>query len=129
MIAASVAPAVTGTAAGGVPARIWPNRSKTNGASVTGISRMRVLDTVGVRMRRNRRRRRAILNSGSAEMRTSVASNAGPPAASAVMETAMYAAEGPMNSTWPDPSRRRRVVCSMVVSPLTTNPANTAHDR
>ena len=129
MIAASVTPAVSGAAAGGVPAGSWPNRSKMTGARVTGISMMIVLDTVGVRMRRRRRRRRATLNSGRAEISTSVASSVGPPSDKAVMETAMYAAAGPISSRWPEPSRRRRVVCSIVVRPLTIRPANTAHAR
>ncbi len=77
MIAASVTLAVSGAAAGGVPAGSWPNRSKMTGASVTGISMMIVLDTVGVRMRRNRDRRRAIPNSGRAEISTSVATASG----------------------------------------------------
>ena len=90
---------------------------------------MTVLATVGVRMRRSRDSLRATLNSGSADISTRVASNVGPPSVRAVTDTAMYADEGPMNNRCPEPSRQRRVVCSMVARPLTTRPANTAHDR
>ena len=66
------------------------------GASVTGISMMTVLDTVGVITRRRVYRRRAILNCANDDSMTRVASSAGPPSTSAVMATAMKAPEGPI---------------------------------
>ena len=68
------------------------------GASVTGISMMMVLDTVGVISRRRVDRRRAILNCANEDSMTRVARSAGPPSTSAVIETAMNAPEGPMTS-------------------------------
>ena len=52
---------------------------------------------------------------------------AGPPVTSAPIQTAMNAPDVPMNSTCPDPIRRNRTACRMVVAPLTSRAANTAH--
>ena len=129
IIAASVTPASTGAAPAGAPGGCCENRPNMTGASVTGISMMMVLETVGVISRRRLLSRRAILMSGRHDNNTRVASRAGPPSFRAAMETAMYAADGPIRSRCPEPNRRRRVVCNMVVRPLTSKPANTAHDR
>ena len=40
-----------------------------------------------------------------------------------------YYVQARVETRWPEPSRRRRVVCSMAVRPRTIRPANTAHDR
>ena len=88
---------------------------------------MTVPETVGVRMRRNSARRTDRRIWKSAEMTTSVASIAGPPSATAVMQTPMKAAELPMTSTWPPPIRLMRTDCNAVVTPEIATAANTAH--
>ena len=52
---------------------------------------------------------------------------AGPPVTSAPIQTAMNAPDVPMNSTCPDPIRPTRTACNVVVTPLTSSAANTAH--
>ena len=59
-------------------------------------------------------------------MTTRVASIAGPPSATAVMQTPMKAAELPMTSTWPPPIRPMRTDCNAVVTPEIATAANTA---
>ena len=103
--------------------------SKMAGITVTGISRITVPETVGVSTRRNSERRsdRTIWNSAAAA--TSVASNGGPPSATAVMQTAMKAPELPIMSTWPMPMRPSRTVCITVAAPQIKVAANTAQAR
>ena len=54
---------------------------------------------------------------------------AGPPSATAVMQTAMKAPELPIMSAWPMPMRPSRTVCRTVAAPQMTVAAKTAHDR
>ena len=73
--------------------------SKTIGITVTGMSMMTVPATVGVRIRRSIDNRAENANWKSDEMRTSVASIAGPPSAIAVTQIAMNAPDVPMART------------------------------
>ena len=68
------------------------------GITVTGVSIMTVPVTVGVRMRRNSDSRAEKANWNNARPITRVASNAGPPAASAAVLTAIAGAAAPMAS-------------------------------
>ena len=104
----AVASALSGAPSAGLPSGTSSSRPNTNCSTVTGISMMTVPETVGVRMRRNSARRADRRIWKSAEMATRVASIAGPPSATAVMQTPMKAAELPITSTWPPPIRPMR---------------------
>ena len=125
----SVMSVLTGAAAGAVPSGTSVSMPNMIGMSVTGISMITVPHTVGVRMRRSSASRVASANWNSAEMTTSVARSPAPPSSSAVTLTAMKAADVPISSTWPEPTRPTRTACSAVVTPLMTSAANAAHDR
>ena len=58
---------------------------------------------------------------------TSVANMAGPPSAIAVIQIAMNAPEVPIRRTYPAPIRPTLIACSIVLIPLITTDANTAH--
>ena len=88
---------------------------------------MTVPVTAGVKMRRSSARRDASRNWMSDEMTIKVAIVAGPPTASAPMQTAMNAPDVPMNRMCPDPIRPTRTACRIVETPLTSSAANTAH--
>ena len=106
-LALSTSPAMTsrvarvlrGAAIPGTPSGTFFNWSKTTGMTVTGVSMMTVPVTVGVRIRRNSASRAENANWNRARIRTRMASNAGPPSASAAMLTAMAAPEVPVTRT------------------------------
>ena len=52
----------------------------------------------------------------------------GPPLTRAATHTAMKAPEVPMMSTYPAPIRPTRIAWRIVVAPLTSSAAKTAHD-
>ena len=129
MIARIVTSALTGAAEGSHSSGVSANMSKMMGMTVTGISMMTVPATVGVRIRRKKDRFTEMENWPREERATSVASIAGPPSASAVMQTAMNAPEVPISRTYPAPIRPNRTACRMVVAPLIRTAANTADER
>ena len=125
----TTANALNGAARAGVSSGTAARSLKTAGITVTGISMITVPETVGVRIRWKSARRTEIRKGTREEMMTSVASKAGPPAATALMQTAMKAPEAPMMSTWPEPIRPVRSDCSAVVRPQIATVPNTAHER
>ena len=125
----SVVAALAGAAARGVPSGTSASMPKMMGMTVTAISMITVPATVGVRIRRSSESRSESANWNSAEIATSVASRPGPPATSAVTQTAMNAPEVPISSGYPAPMRPTRTACMTVVTPLTRSAANTAHVR
>ena len=128
-VTTSVTRTLTGAAAGGEPSGTSASMPNMIGISVTGISMITVPQTVGVRIRRRSDRRVESPNWNSAESVTSVASRPGPPSTRAVTQTAMNAADVPISSTWPEPTRPTRTACSTVVTPLIARAAKVAHDR
>ena len=126
VITTTVARALSGAAAAGLPSGTLTSRSPTAGSTVIGISMITVPATVGVTMRCTCASRQESSSGTTAVITTSVASNAAPPSATAVMLTEMNAAEAPISSTCPPPSRPQRNACSTVVRPDTATVANTA---
>ena len=120
---------LTVAAAGAVPAGTSVSMPNMIGMRVTGMSMITVPHTVGVKIRRSSDSRVASANWNSEEMTMSVERSPGPPFSSAVTLTAMKAADVPISSTWPEPTRPTRTACSTVVTPLITSAANTAQDR
>ncbi len=107
-VTTSVTMTLTGAAAGDEPSGTSPSIPNMIGIRVTGISMITVPHTVGVRIRRSSDNCAESPNWNRADTVTSVASRPGPPSASAVTQTAMKAAEVPISSTWPEPTRPTR---------------------
>ena len=95
----TVTRALNGAARVEVPTGTSSRRPKTVGINVAGISMMTVPETVGVRSRRNSESRAESASGTSDATTTRVASNAGPPSATAVMLTATTAREVPITAT------------------------------
>ena len=125
----TTASAHSGAADGGVSAGTALSRLKTAGMTVTGISMTTVPETDGVRTRWNSESRAARTRGTTEAINTRIAISAGPPSATAVMQTAMKAPEAPITSTWPEPSRQARKACRTVVAPQIATVANTAQER
>ena len=121
--------ALSGAANVGVSAGTALSRSKTAGMTVTGISMTTVPETVGVRMRWNSDNRAESRIGTNDATSTRIAISAGPPSATAVMQTAMKAPDAPITSTCPEPIRPARKACKIVVAPQIATVANTAHER
>ena len=124
-----VTKALSGAASTERPSGTSVSMSKTVVMTVTGISMITVPVTVGVRIRRNSESRAERANWKSDEMTTRVASIAGPPSATAVMQTAMKTGEPVITSAYPAPTRPSRTACSTVTAPPSTIAVNTAHER
>ena len=84
------------------------SRPATNGITVNGMSMITVPDTAGVRIRWKRDNLQESRSGTSADTVTSVASRAGPPSPSAMIEAGMKAPEVPMTMTCPAPMRPAR---------------------
>ena len=126
---AVVAKAANGEAAEGVPSGTSASMPNTMGMTVAAISMMTVPETTGVKIRRSTERRAARANWNSADMTTRLAITAGPPSTSAATQTAKNAPEAPMTRMCPAPMRQTRAAWMMVVMPLISSAANTAHAR
>ena len=85
IVASAVSGASSVAASGGASLR----RRKTTGSTVAGTSMFTVPTMVGVRSRRNRASRIEITIGTSDDATTRVASSAGPPSTSALMQTPM----------------------------------------
>ena len=122
--AAATAPADAETPSGTVDIM-----SYSIGSTVAAMSMITVPETTGVSSRRNHDSLDASMNWKNDETTIRLAMVAGPPSTMAAMHTAMNAPDVPIISTWPEPMRHTRTACNMVVIPLTTMAANTAHAR
>ncbi len=114
---------------GGSPSGTSASMPNTMGMTVAAISMMTVPETTGVKIRRRTERRAARANWNSADMTTRLAITAGPPSTSAATQTAKNAPEAPMTRMCPAPMRQTRAAGMMVVMPLISSAANTAHAR
>ena len=101
---------------------------KTSGMTVAAISMITVPETTGVNIRRSTESRAASANWNSDEMTIRLAIVEGPPSIRAATQTAMNAPDVPIIRMWPDPNRPTRTAWRMVVAPLTSSAAKTAHD-
>ena len=128
-VTSNVTMTLTGAALGDDPSGTSTSRPNMIGMRVTGISMITVPHTVGVRTRRSSDNLADRPNWNRAERVTRVASSPGPPSTRAVTQTAMNAAEVPMSSTWPEPTRPTRTAWRIVVIPLMASAANAAHER
>ena len=98
-VTSTVARAVTAAEEDGMPSGTRFSMLNAMGITVTEISMMTVPETAGVRILRNRERRADSRNWNSDEMMMSVAISAGPPCASAPMQTAIKLPDVPIMST------------------------------
>ena len=96
LIMSSVTEALSGEASTGAPGT--DSRLKMAGIIVIGISIIIVPAIAGVRNRWNSESRQESTRGTKDEMMTRVASSAGPPSATAVIQTAMKAPDGPIMS-------------------------------
>ena len=120
-----VATVAAGAAAGDVPSGTSFMVSNTSGITVAAISMITVPETTGVNIRRSNESRAASANWNSDDTTMRLALVDGPPSTRAATQTAMNAPEVPMISTCPAPTRP---AWRIVVAPLTTRAAKTAHD-
>ena len=103
--------------------------SNTARMTVAAMSISTVPDTTGVMTRRSQDSRAATTNFSSDDSTTRLASIAGPPSVSAVMQMAIAGSDVPITSTCPMPTRPNRKACNKVVTPLTISIAKTAQVR
>ena len=123
-----VTSAAAGAAACDISSPTSPMVSNTSGMTVAAISMITVPETTGVNIRRSTDSRAASANWNSDDTTTRLAIVAGPPSTRAATQTAMNAPDVPIISTWPDPNRPTRTAWRIVVAPLTSSAAKTAHD-
>ena len=123
-----VATAAAGAAADDMSSATSPIVWKTSGITVAAISIITVPVTTGVNIRLSTDSRAARANWKSDEMTTRLAIVDGPPSIRAATHTAMNAPDVPIIRMWPDPNRPTRTAWRMVVAPLTSSAAKTAHD-
>ncbi len=96
---------------------------------MAAFSMSTVPETTGVMIRRSNGSQAASANWNSDETTMRLASMAGPPSASAVIEMAMKLGVVPEMNICPTPNRPIRTACRAVMPPLMISAAKTAHDR
>lgn len=105
------------------------SRSKTTDARVMDRIIITVPPTIGVTTRRRMKSHLDMTSCVTAAIRTSVASVAGPPSATAAMQNGIENAAVNIGSTAPPPTGPIRRTCTSVDTPTTSSDANTIHVR
>ena len=129
MMTSRATAAHNGAASADAPAGTSVNSPKADGISVAGISMMTVPETVGVRILRKSVSRNERASGTADATSTKVASSERPPSATAVTPTPTTASEVPITATYPEPKRRVRSACIIVVRPQMAIAANKIHER